>query len=158
MGILANDLWGKQLDTNELLPHSFSDLAAYYEAQFGRRALEKRIVDALDTPQPVYPTPAHTQAVRAFRTIVTTNYDGLFERACELQQLACRIVHPADPAPLEPFEGLTLYKIVGSVSAPHTQVLTSDDLIRTAERPVFARVKDLFAQNELVVIGHSLRD
>jgi len=158
MGIMANDLWGVQPESSELFRHSFSELAAFYEATRGRQALEQRIVQTLDTPHAVVPTPAHMRAVLAFRSIVTTNYDGLFERACELQGIAWRVVHPSDDVPHEPFEGLTLYKIVGSASAPQTLTLTTEDLRRAANGSVFARVKWLFEQNELVVIGHSLRD
>lgn len=158
MGILANDLWGPQQDTNQLMVYNFSEVAAYYEAVMGRAALENRIREVLDTPQAVLPTPAHMKAVRAFKNIVTTNYDRLFELACELQGLAFRVVHPFDVAPDDDFEGLTIYKLVGSALLPQTLILTSDDLPRVAQGKVFAKVKNLIAHNEIVVIGHSLRD
>lgn len=158
MGILANDLWGQQQDASQLMVYNFSELAAYYEAVVGRKELENRIAEVLDTPQAVLPTPAHMKAVRAFRNIVTTNYDMLFERACELQGLTYRVVYPFDAAPGDEFEGLTIYKLVGSALAPHTLILTSDDLPRVAQGQVFAKVQDLIAHNEIVVIGHSLRD
>ncbi|MGY2221713.1 DUF4062 domain-containing protein [Pseudomonas gingeri] len=158
MGILANDLWGQQQDANQLMVYNFSEVAAYYEAVVGRAALENRIKEVLDTPQTVLPTPAHMKAVRVFRSIVTTNYDRLFELASELQGLAYRVVHPFDAAPGDEFDGLTIYKLVGSALAPQTLILTSDDLPRVAQGQVFAKVKDLIAHNDLVVIGHSLRD
>lgn len=158
MGILANDLWGEQQDANQLLAHNFSDLAVYYEATLGRPALEKRITEVLDTPQAVAPTPAHMKAVRSFKTIVTTNYDTLFERASEIQRVVYRVVHPFDIKPSDPFEGLTIYKLVGSALEPNTLILTSEDLTRAAQEQVFVRVQELLAHNELVVIGHSLRD
>lgn len=158
MGILANDLWGQQQDASQLMAYNFSELAAYYEAVVGRKALESRITEVIDTPQAVLPTPAHIKAVRAFRNIVTTNYDRLFERACELQGLTFRVVYPFDAAPDDEFDGLTIYKLVGSAMAPHTLILTSDDLLRVVQGQVFAKVQNLIAQNEIVVIGHSLRD
>lgn len=158
MGILANDLWGPQQDTTQLMVHSFSDLAAYYESVVGRAGLENRIKEVLDTPQSVQPTPAHMKAVRAFRSIVTTNYDRLFELASELQGVTYRVVHPFDLSVSDDFNGLTIYKLVGSVTEPQTLILTSDDLSRVAQRSVFERIKNLIAHNEIVVIGHSLRD
>ncbi|MFP3555497.1 DUF4062 domain-containing protein [Paraburkholderia sp. SIMBA_049] len=158
MGIMARDLWQEQPDTTDLMRHSFSDLAAYYEVQLGRQALERRIVDVLDTPQAVAPTPAHLHAVLAYKYIITTNYDRLFERACELLGIAWRVVHPFDVLPESSFEGLTLFKIVGSVAAPETLILTSDDLKRAANGPVFAKAKWLVESNDVVIVGHSLRD
>jgi hypothetical protein len=124
----------------------------------GRAGLENRIKEVLDTPQSVQPTPAHMKAVRAFRSIVTTNYDRLFELASELQGVTYRVVHPFDLSVSDDFNGLTIYKLVGSVTEPQTLILTSDDLSRVAQRSVFERIKNLIAHNEIVVIGHSLRD
>ncbi|WP_370683262.1 DUF4062 domain-containing protein [Pseudomonas syringae pv. atrofaciens] len=158
MGILANDLWGQQQDASQLVAYNFSEFAAYYQAIVGRKALVGRIQEVIDTPQAVLPTPAHMKAVRIFRNIVTTNYDRLFELASELQGLTFRVVHPFDAAPGNEFDGLTIYKLVGSALSPHTLILTSEDLPRAAQGQVFAQVQNLIANNEIVVIGHSLRD
>ncbi|MFI8222120.1 DUF4062 domain-containing protein [Pseudomonas sp. NPDC085632] len=158
MGILSNDLWREPQDATQLMAHNFSTLASYYEKFFGRPALEKRIAEVLDTPQTVQPTLAHMKAVRVFKNIVTTNYDTLFERASELQGLNFRVVHPSDTTEDKQFDGLTIYKLVGSAIVPGTLVLTSDDLPNAAKQKVFTKVQDLIAHNELVVIGHSLRD
>jgi len=158
MDILAIDLWGQPQDAAQLMAYNFSELAAYYEDVLGRKALEKRIVEVLDTPQAVMPTPAHMKAVRSFRSIVTTNYDRLFERACDIQGLAYRVVHPFDAVPNDQFDGLTIYKLVGSALAPQTLILTSEDLLRVAQGNIFPKVQNLIAHSEIVVIGHSLRD
>jgi len=158
MRILVEDLWSGGVDPAQLSPYSFSELAAFYELRLGRKALERRISEALDTPQKVNPTLAHRLAVRAFKTIVTTNYDSLFEVACALEGVALRVLHPMDEVPAEPFHGLTLYKIVGSVNAPHTLVLTTGDLQNASRGAAFEAALELFKRHDLVVIGHSLRD
>lgn len=158
MEIMARDLWKKQLGATDLLRHSFSELAAYYEQTLGIKALQQRIVDVLDTPQSVSPTPAHLLAVLAYKNIVTTNYDPLFERACDSLGIAKRVVHPFDDAIQDAFDGVTLFKIVGSAAMPDTLILTRDDLHRAAKGPAFANAKRLIENNDLVVIGHSLRD
>ncbi|MFM9384042.1 DUF4062 domain-containing protein [Pseudomonas sp. UV AK001] len=158
MEILASDLWSEPQDATQLMAYNFSVLASYYEKVFGRSALELRITQVLDTPQTIQPTPAHLKAVRVFRNIITTNYDRLFEKACELQGVIYRVVHPSDAASDEQFEGLTIYKMVGSALVPGTLVLTSDDLPYAAKQQVFTKLQNLIEHNELVVIGHSLRD
>ncbi|RQT10233.1 DUF4062 domain-containing protein [Burkholderia contaminans] len=158
MEIMARDLWNEQPETTSLSHHSFSDLATYYEQRLGGKALRQRIVDVLDTPQAVSPTPAHLRAVLAYKNIVTTNYDPLFERACDLLGVAMRVVHPFDNAFEGTFDGVTLFKLVGSASTPDTLILTNSDLQRAASGPAFANAKLLIGSNDLVVIGHSLRD
>jgi len=156
--MLAQDLWDRGLDNNQLLAFSFSDLATYYEGRFGRDRLSSRINDALNTPQSVTPTLAHIRAVTVFKNIVTTNYDDLFERACDEMGLKYRVLHPFDSSTAEHFDGLSLYKIAGSATSPKTLALTDHDQLRAAADPVFSEVRDMLVNSELVIIGHSLRD
>lgn len=158
MQVLVADLWNISVDPGMLAQYSFSELASFYEQRKGRGPLVQRISEVLDTPQIVNPTMAHRLAVRVFKTIVTTNYDSLFEIACALEGVPLRVIHPMDEVAENSFDGLTLYKIVGSVAIPKTLVLTTDDLVRVSQGSVFLAARNLFASHDLVVIGHSLRD
>ncbi len=158
MELLAKDLWGDHQSDIRLGAYAFSELASHYEHVRGRAALEKRVAAALDTPHTVRPTVAHSKAVTVFKNIVTTNYDELFERACLDQGIPYQVVHPHDPALEEGFSGVTIHKIVGSISNPSSLILTASDLQRTAMSSEFESVANLLCRCELVVIGHSLKD
>ncbi|CRI59148.1 DUF4062 domain-containing protein [Pseudomonas sp. CCOS 191] len=155
MEAFARDLWEGEVSE---VRYSFSELAGYYQAKFGASRLQQRVLDFLNTPQTVLPTLAHLRAVVSFPVIVTTNYDLLFERACEFLRIPYRVVQPHDALPDDDFEGLTLYKIVGSASDPSSLIITSADLPSSMRTPVFESIRELVKRHELVVIGHSLRD
>ncbi|MEQ4308563.1 DUF4062 domain-containing protein [Pseudomonas syringae] len=158
MGILAKDLWSTPFELQDLLPYKFSELATYYEIQLGRIKLERRIQEALDTPNAVAPTYAHLSAVRLFKNIITTNHDRLFELACESQNLPFRVINPFDELSSNIYSGVTIFKIVGTADTEGSLVLTEEDLDRAARKQCFSLVKKIVENNEILVIGHSLRD
>jgi hypothetical protein len=159
MRLMADDLWGAQAQSSELQSFNFSTLAQFYAMKLGQEALRRCIAKALDTPQAIGPTPAHMSAVRCFRTIVTTNYDELFEQACVKQGLPFVCIHPSQSTsvPIED-DVIHIYKLVGSVSDPNSMIITDDQLEITAESYMYGRLKELFFASELFVIGHGLRD
>lgn len=159
MRLMANDLWGAQAQSTELQAFNFSTLAGFYATKLGESALRHCIGKALDTPQTVSPTPGHLSAVKCFRTIVTTNYDELFEQACRLQGIEFRTIHPLKNISRPPGQdAVEIFKLVGSVSDPTSMIITDDELALVAESDVHKRLSTLFAESELFVVGHGLRD
>jgi hypothetical protein len=155
--ILGNRL-GLTLNGSEMLArHSFAEIASFAERKMGRAALVGVIRELLDTPIPVNPTPAHILAVQSFSTIFTTNYDLLFERACQLTGRTYAVATPHRPLPGP--AAVTIYKVDGSIDDPDTLVLTHHDAARAATAKAFwEAVSGLLNTHGVDVIGHSIRD
>ncbi|MEN2975580.1 DUF4062 domain-containing protein [Tistrella bauzanensis] len=143
----------------------FHDVLTVAEHDLGRDAVVERLCQAMSPPQSVSPTLAHLIAVRRTPVIFTTNYDDLFERACDQQGLTPIILTPLDDGygktwPARPGgDGPVIFKIDGSVTAPSTLVLTQDDLRRAAGATWFwERVAQSIRGRWMVVAGHALRD
>jgi hypothetical protein len=122
-----------------------------------RTELLEVVRELLDTPIPVNPTPAHLSAAQSFSTILTTNYDLLFERACAALGKKFAVATPhrplPDPAPI------TIYKIDGSIDDPDTLVFTHADAAKAATAtPFWNSVNSLMQTHGVIVIGHSIRD
>lgn len=158
MGILSNDLWKEQPDPAALASYGFGEMASYYASIFGRSRLVRRVGEALLTPQIVTPTLAHSRAVRVFKNIVTSNYDRLFEEACEADGLRYRVVTPGPKVIPVNFDGLSLYKIAGTIDDPATLALTVEEQEAATKSPSLAAVPSLLAEDGLVIVGLSLRD
>ena len=145
--------------TNLLGRHSFTDLAAFAELKLGRDGLMALVSELLDTPLPVEPSRAHMAAVSSFPLIVTTNYDMLFEQACDRSGLQYR-VQTAAGSTGSTRPDVTIFKLDGSISDPDTLVLTDADARRAADGDAnfWRDVADILQRLKPVVIGHALRD
>jgi hypothetical protein len=161
--ILAEAL-GRRLGLNAtghdlLSRHPFADLAAFAELRLGRDGVMALVRELLDTPLPVEPSRAHMAAVQSFPLIVTTNYDMLFEQACDRSGLRYR-VQTATGSSGSTQPKVTILKLDGSISDPDTMVLTEADARRAAagNADLWRDVADILQRFKPVVIGHALRD
>ncbi|WP_308814313.1 DUF4062 domain-containing protein [Sphingomonas sp. GV3] len=156
------DVLGKRLGLSmngpEMLArHSFAEIASFAERRLGRSELLEVVRELLDTPIPVNPTPAHFRAAQSFSTILTTNYDLLFERACAALGRKYAVATPHRPLP--DVAPVMIYKIDGSIDDPDTLVLTHEDAARAATaEPFWNAVNKLLQTHGVIVIGHSVRD
>lgn len=137
--------------------HSFSDLAAFVEEKIGRPALIEVIRELLNPAQTVAPTAGHLAAVRMFRTVVTTNFDTLFEEACEGQGLDF-VVRARPQDPLRADADVTICKIDGTIAEPDNLLITAADGKRAFSVAMWRDVVALLCERPLAVVGHSLRD
>ena len=114
------------------------------------------IADSLVNSAYSQPTHAHRTAARLFTTVVTTNFDLLFEKA--LEGIGRRIVH-GETADID-FGDPALIKLHGSIDDPRSLVLTESDLANLeATRPVLWRELGVQLRNRPVLaVGSSLRD
>jgi NAD-dependent SIR2 family protein deacetylase len=159
MRLMADDLWGEAVKSEDLLPFSFSALASFYSAKFGDDALRECVAKALDTPQEVIPTSAHMAAVRNFSSIITTNYDELFEQACASQGIPFRVIYPFAELPEQTGTGtIDVFKLVGSVSDAKSMLITERQLESVLESKACEMIATLLECSELFVVGHGLRD
>lgn len=141
-----------------LARHSLADIASYAETHLGRDGLVATISEVLDTPTEVRPTTAHLIAVQRYPAIVTTNYDVLFERACEQLGIATEVITPRDGRS-KSNASVKIYKADGSIDRPITLRITHEDHQQRGDQAEFWReIDDLTANNGILVFGHSLRD
>jgi len=138
---------------------SFQEIAEYYALAYGRTELNKVLNQGLHTPQDVQPTEAHLLSVQLFKTILTTNYDCLFEQACDLRGLDCTVITGNDPVP-EECDKVTIVKLDGSLSDPESLIVTLSDGIgaQYSKPKLWQSLFPLMGTRTLVTVGHSLRD
>ncbi|WP_321336487.1 DUF4062 domain-containing protein [uncultured Cohaesibacter sp.] len=138
--------------------HSFVDIATYTEEKLGRDALTKVIQELLNTPIPVEPTKAHLIAVQSFRAIVTTNYDLMFERACEKLGIPFKVRLPTQVYQPES-NVLEIYKVDGSIDQLSSLRLTHRDCEASSSNSrIWESISEILKSRYLVVAGQSLRD
>jgi hypothetical protein len=146
-------------ESDVLSRHGFAAVVQSFEKQFGRKSLVDRISGALLHSDAFGPTKAHMAAVRLFDTIVTTNFDLLFEAACTAQGFSSFVVTPADlPTSIKPRKGPTIFKIDGSIEKPKSLVLTNEDAAAVEVTWIWNSIRERLAGNPLIVVGHALRD
>lgn len=160
---VMTELFGSRLSLGAdgesiLARHRFADVASALERRFGRSELERTVVEAFDTAQGVVPTAGHLAAVSTFRYIVTTNYDDLFERACQ-----ARGIHYNVRSPRGETRGvgtqLTIFQVDGWIGLPSALVITEDDAAHArGHAQYWDDVASAIGDRPMVIVGHSLRD
>lgn len=137
---------------------SLEDICDEFAALYGRESLVHRL--ACMIPRDVPPLSTHLAAVRSFRSIVTTNWDLLFEAACARCGLSRPVLAAESDAPLYLPGSPVLLKIHGSVDRPETIVCTTDDYERFADsRSLVSKLmSNLLYGNVVLFAGYGLRD
>jgi hypothetical protein len=124
----------------------------------GRDELVTNLHDLMNPPQGLAPTAAHRAAVRLFDTIVTTNYDEMFEQSAADAERPMTLVEGEIAG--EGLPGPTIVKLHGTWSRPKALVITeSDVLLMDRTRPkLWNAVLDLIRNRVVVIVGMSVRD
>ncbi|WLI75883.1 DUF4062 domain-containing protein [Kosakonia sp. H02] len=155
---LAARLWPEITASEVFTRYSFDEVAGYYESLWGHDALLEAIKALLDTPQRVLPTEAHFEAVKKFKTIITTNYDELFEMACLTSGIPYVVTTPTQPKPAEK-DKLTIIKMSGTISDLSSLKLTSSELGDVIDdHEFYALIEQSVVDRNVVIVGHGLRD
>ncbi|HEX8643276.1 MAG TPA: DUF4062 domain-containing protein [Allosphingosinicella sp.] len=156
--VLARRLSLEATGDQVLARHRFADLAALAINRLGRDVVLELIGELLNTAQEITPTVGHTAAVLTFETIVTSNFDTLFEQAAVRQGLRAAVRTSSQECRGEDVD-LTICKIDGTIADPGTLVLTDEDSARAyQEGGLWTDVADLLQRHPVAVVGHSLRD
>jgi hypothetical protein len=137
---------------------SFEDVCDEYVALNDRQGLVNRLASLID--QNAFPTPGHIAAVKAFRFIVTTNWDLLFEAAYRQVGQHYQVLATNADAPNFNFDQHNLLKIHGSADRPLTLVATSEDYESYSDthRDLLDRLSELLHNNTILFVGYALRD
>jgi hypothetical protein len=98
--------------------------------------------------------------VKAFRFIVTTNWDLLFEAAYQKINQHYHVLSQESDSPMFNYDQHNLLKIHGSADRPMTLVATTDDYEGYAEthEQLLDRVAELLKNNTVLFVGYGLRD
>jgi hypothetical protein len=145
----------------------------YYQEHRTRLNLVNQIkaaVDAGKEPSPV----VRALAQMDFPIVITTNYDGLFEKALHTfgKKPVTRIYGPLGQQPTRDFTGMPdpkrpwLFKMHGCVSDSASIVITDEDYIRFVMRmsdsedfhPVPLKIRVQFKEWPTLFVGYSLLD
>ena len=111
-------------------------------------------------PQDREPQESHIAAVKAFRFIVTTNWDTLFEAAYKKIGERYHVLSQDSDSPMFNYDNHNLLKIHGSADHPTTLVATTDDYENYADTHarLLERVAELLNNNTVLFVGYGLRD
>lgn len=163
--ILASDVRdtiGKEIEKDypdyEYSWRSVNDVCDEYVALNDRITLVNRL--AAQIPQDAPPTPNHVAAVKAFRFIITTNWDLLFEAAYRQIGQGYNVLSSNQDAPNFNYDQHNLLKIHGSADRPLTLIATSEDYESYADthKEILERIADLLYNNTVLFVGYGLRD
>ncbi|HEX6186153.1 MAG TPA: DUF4062 domain-containing protein [Pyrinomonadaceae bacterium] len=137
----------------------FQEIASNIEAAFGRGYLLDIFLRAMSGPQGIEPTEAHLASVRLFDRIVTTNFDGLFEEACRRQGIPHAVIEDYAGDGVTP-DGVTIFKLSGSLERPETLLITERDVWDTYgdEPSGWKRLIGTVTRSPVLIVGSSLRD
>lgn len=121
---IGNDI---KKDYNDYNPseRSFEDVCDEYVALNDHILLVNRLAELIN--QNAEPTQSHIAAVKAFRFIVTTNWDLLFESAYRKIRQGYQVLTSDADAPNFNYDQHNLLKIHGSANRPLTLIATSED-------------------------------
>ncbi|WP_081814968.1 DUF4062 domain-containing protein [Hyphomonas pacifica] len=147
------------LDPDQTSHHTLAQLFDVAETTLGRTRSISIVNELLNPPLPIEPTPAHVAAVQRFPVILTTNYDRLFELACDMLDITYIVRTPGDDVKDDATRAVTIFKIDGSIDRPETLVLSPADADRARNDASFwAKVENVLKTSRPIVIGHSMRD
>jgi hypothetical protein len=137
---------------------TFEDTCDEYVAINDRTGLVNELASMI--PKNAAPTEAHVAAVDAFRFIVTTNWDLLFEEAYRQSGHGYQVLASEQDAPNFSYDQHNLLKIHGSADRPLTLIATSDDYESYVDThsQLLSRVAELLHNNTVLFVGYGLRD
>jgi tetratricopeptide (TPR) repeat protein len=119
-------------------------------------------LDVLDvtTPNVNHLLIAHLAAAGYVNCVVTTNFDCLIETACQARGVIVHtVVTPEEyAADAGPGQGLTLYKLHGSIEQRPTLIASIDGIARGLDERKKTVMQQLLARHHLLFLGYSGND
>lgn len=161
-GLYVRDQVGMQIKRDypnyDYDSRSAEDVCDEYAALNDRIVLVDRLAALI--PQDKDPQESHIAAVKAFRFIVTTNWDLLFEAAYRKINQHYQVLCQDADAPMFNYDQHNLLKIHGSADRPISLVATTDDYENYAETHarLLEKVAELLQNNTVLFVGYGLRD
>ncbi len=137
---------------------SFETVADEYEAILGADTLTTRLV--AEIPQDADPSPSHRIASDLFSTVITTNWDLLFEAAYRLAGSRALVVSSNEGAPAYGADQPTVIKMHGTVETPTTIVATASqyETYHLSHPDLLKLIGTIVDRHVVVFVGYGLRD
>jgi len=137
---------------------SLEDVCDEYAALNDRITLVNELAALI--PQNALPLSSHVAAVKAFRFIITTNWDLLFEAAYRQIGQGYQLLVREQDAPSFNYDQHNLLKIHGSADSPLTLIATSEDYegFPDTHHDLLDKVSGLLYNNTVLFVGYGLRD
>jgi hypothetical protein len=153
----AADAAGTKLEES-VVGAAFTNVATDLDLLYGRPFLVDAIRPLMIPPQGITPTLAHRAALKLFPTVVTTNFDNLFERALASTGDARATVE--DELPEARLVEPVLVKFHGSFERPQTLILSEREVlgIDRTRKNLWNALVALLRERPLLVVGSSLHD
>jgi hypothetical protein len=161
-GVHIRDQLGMEIKrdypTYDYESRSVEDVCDEYVALNDKMSLVVQLAGLI--PQNKEPQDSHIAAVKAFRFIVTTNWDLLFEAAYKKINQHYHVLSQESDSPMFSYDQHNLLKIHGSADRPMTLIATTDDYESYAEthEQLLDRVAELLKNNTVLFVGYGLRD
>lgn len=165
LGIAAKDVRDaiggeiqKDYPDYDITARSIENACDEYAALNDRIALVNRLASLI--PQNAMPLQGHIATVKAFRFIVSTNWDLLFEAAYRQIGQGYQVLVSEADAPNFNYDQHNLLKIHGSADRPLTLIATSEDFENYPDThpQLLDRVGDLLWNNTVLFVGYGFRD
>lgn len=124
------------------------------------RALAALDVLNITTPNANHVLIAHLAAAGYLNCVLTTNFDRLIETACQARGVPVRtVVTPEEyAADTGPGQGVTLYKLHGSIERRETMVASIDSITRGLDEHKQTALQRLLGSQHLLFLGYSGND
>lgn len=161
-GLYIRDQLGMQIKRDypdyDYHNRSVEEVCDEYVVLNDRIALVDRLAALI--PQDKDPQESHVASVKAFRFIVTTNWDLLFESAYRKINQHYQVLSQDADAPMFNYDQHNLLKIHGSADRPVSLVATTDDYENYTETHarLLDKVAELLQNNTVLFVGYGLRD
>ncbi len=138
---------------------SFAQIAGAVQLLHSRESLASELSKLLSPPQGSEPTDAHTKAIQLFDTVITTNWDNLFERAAATQGEQLVVVEGEMQSSL-PANGKAIVKLHGSLENPSSLILTEYEVFHMAmsHQRLWRECCQLLSVRTPIFLGTSLND
>lgn len=138
---------------------NFADMAEDYETAFGRQRLIALLLD-IYAPHGLKPAEAHHRAIKFFPTIVTTNYDSLFEQASWMSGITPLVIRrDKQLAFAEMNDRLKIIKIHGDFDDPEQIIISGEDYRRNPlPEGLREKLQSIFTEKTVLFVGCGLAD
>jgi hypothetical protein len=152
------DQIGRDYPTYDYAQRSLEDVCDESAVVNGRPAPVDKLASLI--PQDREPQDSHIAAVKSFRFIVTTNWDLLFERACQKVGQHFQVLSQDADAPLFNYDRHNLLEIHGSADRPISLVTRTEDYEddTPTHGNLLRKVAGLLDRNTVLFVGYGLRD
>lgn len=139
---------------------SLKEVAEEYEKLFGRVKLNEILTELFRIEPKAMTYHEKLRLIPQLKTIITTNYDTLFER---IYKESSNVIVTNEDLVTSNHNNIQLLKIHGTIEKPDTIKITSSDYQtffneEQSRNPLWTEIKSICTRNSILFVGYSLQD